>query len=278
MAEAQKGFATLEDVDEATFVRFIEWAHKGFYTAAEFRAVEQNHDAFVPPPPQEYDRNDEFDEDVAAPAAAPEGAFDFGEVAPVEPEQNPMQNFGTWGQSGLSYKKGKKGKKGMDWDISIEQPITDSAHQRKMKLKEAFLSRRYTVRRSVIETPRPRANKTPEEDYTAVFLSHAQLYVFADKYDIQSLKVLALEELHATLGIYHLYSERTGDIIGLLRYIYGNTGEPRGGVEDMRTLIMEYVDGEMDMLTKDEDFKDLMIEDGGPLLGDFMAMVGRRTS
>ena len=36
MTEAQEGFATLEDVDEGTFVRFIEWAHKGYYTAADF--------------------------------------------------------------------------------------------------------------------------------------------------------------------------------------------------------------------------------------------------
>ena len=40
MAEAQKGFATLEDVDKGTFVRFIEWAHRGYYTAAEFTTAE----------------------------------------------------------------------------------------------------------------------------------------------------------------------------------------------------------------------------------------------
>ncbi len=36
IAEAQKGFAVLEEVDEGTFERFIAWAYKGYYTAADF--------------------------------------------------------------------------------------------------------------------------------------------------------------------------------------------------------------------------------------------------
>ena len=36
MAEAQNGFAVLEEVDEGTFERFIEWAYKGYYTAVDF--------------------------------------------------------------------------------------------------------------------------------------------------------------------------------------------------------------------------------------------------
>ena len=37
MAEAQRGFAVLDDVDEETIKRFIEWAYKGYYTAVCFR-------------------------------------------------------------------------------------------------------------------------------------------------------------------------------------------------------------------------------------------------
>lgn len=36
MAEAQKVFAVLEEIDEGIFGRFIEWAYKGYYTAANF--------------------------------------------------------------------------------------------------------------------------------------------------------------------------------------------------------------------------------------------------
>lgn len=36
MAEAEQGFAMLKDVDGGTFVRFTEWAYKGYYTTAEY--------------------------------------------------------------------------------------------------------------------------------------------------------------------------------------------------------------------------------------------------
>ena len=88
----------------------------------------------------------------------------------------------------------------------------------------------------------------------------------------QPLKTLAFEELHSTLAVYTLYHERTGDIIALLRYVYANTS----GGEGLRTLLSDYVGCEMRVLMKDEEFKDLMIENGGPLLQDFMKMVIKR--
>ena len=102
------------------------------------------------------------------------------------------------------------------------------------------------------------------------------MYVFAEEYDIQSLKALALDELHGTLQNFNLYPERTGDIIALLRYVYANTGEPVDDVEDMRTVLARYVGFEMDTLMGDKNFGDLMIEDGGALLGDFLEMVKQR--
>ena len=35
MAEAQQGFAILEDVDQGTFLRFVEWLYHGFYHPAK---------------------------------------------------------------------------------------------------------------------------------------------------------------------------------------------------------------------------------------------------
>lgn len=267
MAEAQKGFATLEDVDDGTFVRFIEWAHKGYYTAAEFTTDEarssrtsgnQNHDEVVP-------TTQEADFPGETIRLASEENFDFAPVIEAEPEPEPM----SWDAPlASSYKKGKKVKKVIHFD-RLDQ---------KGGLKESFISRRYTVRQSAVEIPPPRPNHHPEEDYTDVFLSHVQLYVFADAYDIQPLRVLALEELHATLAIHTLYPERTGDIIALLRYVYANTRKLREGVEDVRNLVTQYVGYEMGMLIRDPAFGDLIIKDGGDLLGDILRMLGQRTS
>ena len=266
MAEAQKGFANLEDVDEGTFVRFIEWAHKGYYTAADFETV----DTESPSSSQGQSP------DVVIPAK--EEAFSFGQIVEDEVPLEPTPDFNQWGTSFGSNRKGKKGKKAGTWGTSIHESMITPAQDERKELKEAFISRKYTVRQSVIQVPPPRPNQSPSEDYTDVFLSHAQLYVFAEKYDIQKLKASALEELHATLAIYTQYSERTGDIIALLRYVYDNTAETKEGSEDMRNLMTEYVGYEMDALMDDEDFKNLMIEDGGSLLGDFMTMVRRRIS
>ena len=66
------------------------------------------------------------------------------------------------------------------------------------------------------------------------------------------------------------------NILALLRYIYVNTGVPAKGGDDLRTLLRDYVEYAMSVLMNDEESKDLMVEDGGPLLGDFMEMVAKR--
>ena len=252
MVEAQEGFAALEDVDEATFIRFIEWAHKGYYTAAEF--VQEREDEVVTTAQETRSVSQGGDEVAPVPETPQYFAQAVAESFEVD----------SWSQP---YKKGKKSKREDEWGVPPQG--------RKMELKEAFISRKYTVRQTHLIVPSPRPNQNLKEDYTQVFLSHVRLYVFADKYDIQRLKVLALEELHATLAVYNLYHKRTGDIIALLRYVSGNICEREQSNEGMRKLMKQYVGCEMDTLVGDEEFKDLLIEDGGPLLGDFMMMVRR---
>ncbi|KAL8833809.1 MAG: hypothetical protein Q9176_007807 [Flavoplaca citrina] len=146
----------------------------------------------------------------------------------------------------------------------MEQPTGKS----RQELKADFIYREHTVRR---EIPSTRANRGANKDYTEVFLSHARLYVFADKYDIQPLKTLALEELHDTLATYILYRGRTGDILVLLRYVYANTGQSARGGEGLRMLLRDYLGYEMSDLMKDGQFKVLMLERGTTVLHSFTA-------
>ena len=288
MVEAQEGFANLKDVDEATFIRFIEWAYKGYYTAAEFVQVKsprtsgrKNHDKLattfqeassfsqggdeVAPASQEaYSNIQPAEVEFSPPAEAPqdlqEAVADFVEVD-------------DWTRPSQANKKGKKGKRADDWGMTPEAEL-DMTQVRKRDLKEAFISRKYTIRQTLVNVQYPRPNQKSKEDYTPVFLSHARLYVFADMYDIQQLKVLALEELHATLAAYRLYQKRTGDIIALLEYVYGGICKREKSDEGMRELMTQYVGREMDILVDDKEFKDLL-EDGGPLLSDFIKMAAR---
>ena len=65
------------------------------------------------------------------------------------------------------------------------------------------------------------------------------------------------------------------DTLALLRYVYANTVVPARGSEDLRILLRDYVGYETKVLIEDEDFKDLMVEDRGPLLRDFLKMVAK---
>ena len=144
-------------------------------------------------------------------------------------------------------------------------------------METAFISRQPVVRQISINIPPPRRNATAGEDYTGVFLSHARLYVFAEKYDKQLLRQLALDELHQMFSIFTSHKERTGDIIALLLYVYDpdNTGESREGVEDLRTLMMIYMGFQMNKLMKDKEFHKALESNGG-LLKDYMKIVAKR--
>ncbi|SLM39594.1 BTB/POZ-like [Lasallia pustulata] len=264
MAEAQKGFAVLEDVEKGTFERFTEWAYKGYYTAANF---DLSIDGECKPPEGIPEAIEWPQKPLTNAPAVMEGND--------EPEYEPEYNI----QFPVPMRMEKHRKKRESYrDLSCVRCAAFSSQQARIsqELKESFLRCEYTVRQDVIGKAPTRANQGANEDYTEVFLSHARLYVFAERYDIQPLRTLALEELHSTLAVYTLYHERTGDIVALLRYVYANTGVLTRGGEDLRSVLRDYVAIEISVLVKDEELNNLMLEDGGPLLQDIMKMFDKR--
>ena len=171
--------------------------------------------------------------------------------------------WGTW-----STKKDKK-KKTTGQSSSLKGSLRES-----FIMQHDLLSSGHTLDPSI---PGPRGNVAPEEDYTEVFLGHARMYVFAEKYDIQPLKTLALLKLHRTLSIFTLFPERIGDIMTLLKYVYANTAETVDGNEDIRPMLAHYIGTEMETLSKDGEIKDIML-DNGEMLGDFLKMFASRVS
>lgn len=252
MKEKSQGYATLEDVTAATFDRFLEWATKGFYTPPlpSVESWQEDEGTFGEPPEEVYENG--------AAAESPTEAPVREEDAPEEP-----QTFDDlWGSPKPEVSEG------------YEEQAT--ALFPRPNIREAFYSRVPSVRRTVICTSTPRRNIDSSERYTNVFLCHAQLYVFADAQDIQELKTLALEELHAVLAVFELHLERTGDIIELLRYVYANTARLWREEDPLRELLSDYVGFEMDILMEDGRFADLMAEGCGYMLQDFMSSVRKR--
>ena len=274
---AKKDFTIIDSVDKDTFVRFIEWAYKGYYTAAEYRidaespSLSKFEDSDTCTPEAET-----FPSAVEAPIAAPVASEPEPEPAPEAPVFEELDD--GWGSFGVKKSKKKVKKASFAWDMERSPPSPPSVPQpmksSKESLKESFYARKYEIRQDTIPIPSPRPNEEPNENYTPIFLSHARLYVFAHKYDIPALKTLALENLHMTLEKFTLHPERTGDIIELLRYIYGSK-EFKEGAEAMREMLRGYIGFQMDVLMKDRDFRGLMKEEG-ELLDDFVEMVGKR--
>lgn len=124
-----------------------------------------------------------------------------------------------------------------------------------------------------------RQNSNPTEDYTIVFLSYAQLYVFAEKWGIDVLKTLALSKLQKTLTSFTLYVVRRPDIVELLRYTFSNDHTPDrvGAVDDLRLLVMLYTACEVESLVHCPEFLSL-VGKGGQLAQNLVQMLMKRIS
>ena len=176
----------------------------------------------------------------------------------------------AWAGWGTAKKKDKKKKK---------KPTTEPAVRG--FLRESFISQQHDKKLAPFSIPAARANKGPDEYYTEVFLCHARMYVFAEKYDIQDLRKLALQKLQHQLAIHTLYIERVGEIMALLRYVYANTGESKSGggsgngEDDVRSVLAHYVGVEMGNLIKEGEIRDFMLEEP-EFLGEFLRMFALR--
>lgn len=106
----------------------------------------------------------------------------------------------------------------------------------------------------------PRANSSPSEDYTEVFLSHTRVYVFAEKFDIQPLKRLALKILQETLSVFWLWPECVNDIVALFRFVYNETSKPVKEIEPMRNMLKLYMSVEISVLSEATGFQNLLAD------------------
>ena len=304
MCEAQDGVAELEDVDEQTFIRFCEYAYTGDYTSAYHEIMldssmvggENSVPEIVNPVPAPAERVS-----TALPANPPLGTVeeerDYPTVA--EPVIDIEREYPTaadlvvdidydaestamvdnWGR----YKK-SKGKKKDTVACSNCGYLNDTrcmncshasvkVHHEPPPSQSQVLWDKFQSRHYPISTPdfKPRKNVEECEDYTEVFLSHARVYVFGDKYDIKKLRMLALHKLHRTLQVFRIYHKRVGDIAELIKYSYNNTRD----IDDLRDLITHYVTCNFQDMATNDNFLALM-EEGGPFVRDLAGLLLKR--
>ncbi|RDA92664.1 hypothetical protein CP533_3733 [Ophiocordyceps camponoti-saundersi (nom. inval.)] len=98
-----------------------------------------------------------------------------------------------------------------------------------------------------------RANKCQAENYTEVFLAHARLYIFSDRYGLERLAQIALLKLHKLLLRFHFFKERAGDLVPLIALVF--TGPVP---EVIRHLVGLYAACKVKKLWKNEEFRELV--------------------
>lgn len=69
----------------------------------------------------------------------------------------------------------------------------------------------------------PQKNRQSCKEYSEVFLSHAHLYILADKYNILELRELSLHKIYVSLKEFTLYPSRVRDVVNLASYSFENT-------------------------------------------------------
>jgi hypothetical protein len=246
MAEAKESCAILEDVDEGTFVRFVEYMYTNDYSVPDPVIVQTASNST-------FENGQDGTEETAV---------------PDEPLASPIEEY-DWSFSKKDKKK-NKGSKGNPWhrevapepsaEMPVDAPLEYPPHEcKKDQLWSEFTEKAYVRHREPWE---PRQNKESSEDYTQVFLCHARIYVFSDRYCIEPLQELARQKLRLTLSTFILFSERVSDIVELVQYTYAHTMEHEEGIDKLRSLVMDYVICQMEAIVKDKNFITLLQEPG----------------
>jgi len=234
MSESLAGEAKWEDVDGETFVRFIQFAYTGDYS--------------IPPAvvkPIDLPQEDIVDE-------AP-----IFERAPIVEEELVVEDNG-WG---FSFPKNK---------IKSGQNSPEAA-------LKAFNSLNYPLlkpRSKFAETCEPAIRVGSSENVREILFAHATLYVLAEKWGVESLKMLALFKLHQTLRMLRLDVQRIQDIVELTRYTYSDETTPdlENGNDGLRELICHYIAANAKMMATHASFMALL-EDGGALPRDLWKLL-----
>ncbi|KAI1641133.1 hypothetical protein F4809DRAFT_658985 [Biscogniauxia mediterranea] len=128
-------------------------------------------------------------------------------------------------------------------------------------LWDSFKGRTYTVPNPQPPPKEALQSGTPPVTTLEVFLSHARVYVLADYYDIERLRILSVKKLHKSLA--SSLSPKTPDCITpLVKYCFENTVDKCDAKDPLRELVTGYMACKIDQLWKNDAFQDLVGSSG----------------
>jgi hypothetical protein len=244
MKEAQEGSAVLEDVEDDTFVGFCEFAYTGDYRSRMMERrpeIENNigagygtgvewEEGVVPTPPEasEPTMADEptmVDEITAAPTEY----WDFGELNRRRTTERRI-------------------------------PITKAE-----RLWSDFKSLEFEdkhLHESDKQLPAANGCLSSASQTVESLLYHAKIYLFAEKYLIDNLRIFSLRKLHASLQDFDLTLQTSGDILELLEFAYTHTARQESSENELRALVVHYAACKIEILKKNVNLRSLLEANG----------------
>ena len=278
MSEAEQQSVILEDVDDMTFVRFGQFAYTGDYSA--YSPVHDHSGLSV----IDNTSSRQIDaEDLQS------GEIPWTDSSNIDVDSGILEDPGLEGISKddtsetripdrldeadepdatpkhLFRKKHRKGDRqgGFDFGSTIKNAVSEPS--KRESLCEEF---RVTYRDWTGPSFRPYRNCNPTEEMTEVFLCHAYLYVFADRYQIESLSDLTLYKLRRTLAAFKLFPERAADFFKLVHYSYANTREG----DNLRDLMVAFAGCYLEHIAPHPAWRPLLCETES-FAGDVLAKI-----
>ncbi|KAF3804071.1 hypothetical protein GCG54_00007864 [Colletotrichum gloeosporioides] len=159
-------------------------------------------------------------------------------------------------------------------DLSLDQPV-----QRQPNLRRRNRKRPWSQFLDLHpEQTQPEEFVDGRDDHTDLFLSNAEMYVFARKHGIESLQELSLRKLRVALEellLDEINDEAIGDIADLVKYTYKATKHQQDNEEPLRHLVTLYAACKIDILWTWQSFRDLVETNGQLSKGLITHMLGR---
>ena len=126
-------------------------------------------------------------------------------------------------------------------------------------------------------------NVVPMDEISYRIVTHAKLFIFADIYDIPSLRALCLHKLHRDLLHFRLQDDSILDLVACIDYIYENTTDEGGHVGedsdvkscDLRELVISFAACHAELLKESKNFQDLLYL-GGNFVQDYICALVKR--
>jgi hypothetical protein len=244
MVEAHDGLAVLDDVEADTFVGFCEFAYTGDYRS---RMMEREPEIATdgPAPIQREETHEAAALDWEEPVAL------ALEEPPLEWEEQPMPAAEEvreqyWGYSTLKQKK-------------QETQTTQTE-----RIWNDFLNLTYEDPPRLVsdEQATPvNGDNTSAPQTTISLLYHAKIYVFAEKYLIDNLRMLCLRKLHANLRDFDLTLQTSGLILEVLKFAYAQTERKESRDDELRMLIVHYAACKGEILKENPNLRSLLEAD-----------------